>query len=133
MRTAEAAGVTGVIVGTNSADVYSAKALRGAMGSTFRVPIWTDATNEDIFRWARSRNFTTVGTCANANEVYTEIDWSVQRLLIIGSEARGLDPEIAKNLGQIIRIPMNGEVESLNLAVAAGVILFEAKRQAGGG
>ena len=131
IRTAEAAGVAGVIIGPNSADVHSAKALRGAMGSTFRMPIWSGASKDDVLAWASEQDFSTVGTSAEAKETYSDIDWTGQRLLIMGSEAHGLDPDFAGKLDQIVRIPMNGDVESLNLAVATGVILFEAKRQSG--
>ena len=129
VRTVEAAGAAGVIVSENSADPFSAKALRGSMGSAFRLPIWVNASYKDAFEWARSNGFSTVGSSINASRTYTDLDWKQRRLLILGSEARGIEPEIAAQLTESVTIPMSEKVESLNLAVAAGIIVFEARRQ----
>jgi TrmH family RNA methyltransferase len=118
-----------VIVSENSADPFSAKALRGSMGSAFRLPIWVNASYKDAFEWARSNGFSTVGSSINASRTYTDLDWKQRRLLILGSEARGIEPEIAAQLTESVTIPMSEKVESLNLAVAAGIIVFEARRQ----
>lgn len=129
LRTAEAAGVAGVIVSANSADVYSPKALRAAMGASFRVPIWTEAELGDVLQWARELGLRTTATAASTDVNYTEILWKIPRLLIFGSEARGLSESEIAGTDERIRIPMESGVESLNLAVSAGIILFEAKRQ----
>ena len=129
MRTAEAARVGGVIVSNGSADVFSPKALRAAMGSSFRLPIWENAGFDEVLLWAKERKLTATAADIAAANVYTQIDWKKPRLLIFGSEAHGLgDIELEKIDGKI-RIPMGNTVESLNLAVSAGIILFEAKRQ----
>lgn len=129
LRTAEAAGAAGVIVSTNSADVYSPKALRAAMGASFRVPIWDEAEFGDVLKWARAKNLRTTATGASTDTSYSEIDWRAPRLLIFGSEAHGLSETEMAVTDEQIRIPMESGVESLNLAVSAGIILFEAKRQ----
>ncbi len=129
LRTAEAAGAAGVIVSTNSADVYSPKALRAAMGASFRLPVWDNAYFDDVLRWAKKKKLVTTAADASAVTSYTEIVWKKPRLLILGSESHGLsDAEIA-SIDEAVKIPMENDVESLNLAVSAGIILYEAKRQ----
>ena len=129
MRTAEAAGVAGVVVSTNSADVYSPKALRAAMGASFRLPICENAAFNEVLMWAKEANLTTTAADISATNSYTQIDWKKPRLLVFGSEAHGLTSEDLEKIDEKVGIPMAKAVESLNLAVSAGVILFEARRQ----
>ena len=129
LRTAEAVDVSGVITTKNSADVFSPKALRGAMGASFRLPMWSDADFFDVLGWASEKNFTSVCADVNAQKSYLEIDWKKSRLLIFGSEAHGLSAEERSEIDESLIIPMENNVESLNLAVSCGVILFEARRQ----
>ena len=129
LRTAEAAGVAGIIVSEKSADVYSPKALRASMGSSLRLAIWENAEFNDVLSWAKAGNLTTTATDIGADQTYSSIDWKKPRLLVFGSEAHGLTVEEVNRVDETILIPMENEVESLNLAVSAGIILFEAKRQ----
>ena len=129
LRSAEAAGVAGVIVSKNSADVYSQKSIRAAMGANFRLPIWTNADFDEALEWAAEHGLTTTAADINSAEKYTEIDWKIPRLLIFGSEAHGLPENKAEIITDKIYIPMENEVESLNLAVSCGIILFEAKNR----
>jgi len=129
VRTAEAAGAAGVILSSGSADAFSPKALRSSMGSGFRVPIWEDVNLNDALKWARSNDLKTVATQAAAGSPYTELDWTLPRMILLGSEAHGLPSEEIKKADDRISIPMESQVESLNLAVACGVVLFEARRQ----
>jgi len=131
LRTAEAAGVAGIIVSQNSADPYSPKALRAAMGSTFRLPVWENANFDEVLTWAKEGNLTTTAADIAATSSYTEVDWKTPRLLVFGSEAHGLGDERLDRVKEKIYIPMENGVESLNLAVSAGIILFETKRQLG--
>lgn len=132
LRTAEATNVSGIVTTANSADVFSPKSLRGAMGAAFRLPIWTDASFTEVLDWARARNLISVAADVRARKSYLEIDWNVPRLLIFGSEAHGLSVEETTRLDETLTIPMANGVESLNLAVSAGVVLFEARRQNAG-
>lgn len=129
LRTAEAAGVAGVVVTRMSADVYSSKALRASMGAAFRIPVWTDVSFEAAVKWGREHELVTTATSANSAVAYSLLDWRQPRLLVFGSEAHGLGEDELAIVEQRIRIPMKNDVESLNLAVASGIILFEAKRQ----
>lgn len=132
LRVVEAAGTPGVIVSKNSADPFSAKAIRASMGSAFRVPIWNGAEFDEALEWARERGLVLTAADIDGDKPYPQIDWKVPRLLVFGSEAHGLAESDKKKVEDLIRIPINPTVESLNLAVSAGVILFEAKRQIGG-
>ncbi len=128
-RTAEAAGVAGLICSENSADPFSPKALRASMGSAFRLPIWHGAEIDEVFDWAIERGRRLTAADAFGDRSYTQIDWNSPRLLVFGSEAHGLSGNDKIRINDLVKIPMNSSVESLNLAVAAGVILFEARRQ----
>lgn len=129
LRAAEAAGTPGVILSKNSADPFSPKSLRGSMGSAFRIPVWTGATLDEAVEWASECQMTVTAADIAGEKAYTQIDWKRPRLLVFGSEAHGLRDADKEKIQDLIRIPMDQNVESLNLAVSAGVILFEAKRQ----
>ena len=129
LRTCEAANVAGVILTKNSADAFSPKALRGAMGASFRLPIWTDADFFEVLNWAEEKNLISICADVNAEKSYLDIDWRKAHLLIFGSEAHGLSQRERERVAESLIIPMENGVESLNLAVSTGVILFEAKRQ----
>ena len=133
LRTAEAAGATGAIATAHTTDPFSPKALRGAMGSAFRLPIWTETNYEDVLVWCARRKIQTVCTDVKGSTLHTEIDWRGPRALIIGPESTGLSTEEVSAAGAAIRIPMQGKVESLNVAVATAIVLYEAARQRGEG
>jgi TrmH family RNA methyltransferase len=131
LRTAEAAGVRAVVLTTGSADPFSPTSIRASMGSAFRMPIWENAELGQVVSWAEENNFTVTSTAGGAARAYTEVDWVLPRVLIFGPEAHGLDSNVLGNSADVISIPMTDAVESLNLAVAAGIILFEARRRSG--
>lgn len=129
LRTAEAAGATGAISTANTSDPFSPKALRGAMGSAFRLPIWTGASYTQVVDWCVARGIKTIAATAGAARAFTEFDWRDASAIIVGSESEGLTEAEIALAGEAVRIPMDGAVESLNVAVATGIILYEASRQ----
>ena len=129
VRTAEAAGARGILVSPRSADPCSPKALRASMGSAFRLPIVSGFPLEDVLSTTKEEGIRVAAIDASGRSSYLDVDWQTPRLLIFGSEAEGLPKSILSLAEETIRIPMDGNVESLNLAVSSGVILFEAKRQ----
>jgi TrmH family RNA methyltransferase len=131
LRVAEASGASAVISTRGSADLLSPKSLRGSMGSAFRLPLWDGSTFEEALGWCRERGIKTISTDAEAEATYTEIDWTTPRAVIVGPEAGGLTEAEARAADESVRIPMRAPVESLNVAVALGVILYEAARQRG--
>lgn len=132
LRTAEAAGAGGVITTKNTSDPFSPKSLRGAMGSAFRLPIWTGPGYDEMIAWCRKRGIETVCADAEATLAHTEIDWTRPVALVMGPESTGFTADEMKSATQIVKIPMHGAVESLNVSVAAGILLFEAARQRSG-
>lgn len=131
LRTAEAAGATGAIVTEGTTDIFSPKALRGAMGSSFRLPLWTGANFEVVLSWCKRRGITTVGSHLRATQTHTEIDWTRPSAIVVGAESTGLRGTEAAATDESVKIPMCAPVESLNVAVASSVILYEAARQRG--
>ncbi len=129
LRTAEAAGAAGAIISHGSADVFSPKALRAGMGSSFRLPIWDGAVLEESVAWARGLGIQVVAADISGKRSYSEVDWRRQSLVVFGSEAHGLGADQLRLADEIVTIPMQNDVESLNLAVSSGIILFEAVQQ----
>lgn len=129
LRTAEAVNVKGIIATKGTADLFSAKTIRSAMGANFRIPSWTNAEFSEVINWAKSNGIKSVCADIRSQKSYLEIGWKVPRLLIVGSEGHGLSESERLQTDESLIIPMANEVESLNVAVACGVILFEAKRQ----
>jgi TrmH family RNA methyltransferase len=129
LRTAEAAGATGTIATAHTADPFSPKALRGAMGSAFRLPVWTGMTYTDVLAWCAEHDIETVCADVRASNPYTAIDWKRPTALLLGTESTGLTPAEISAATATVTIPMHGQVESLNVAVAAAVVLYEAARQ----
>lgn len=129
LRTAEAAGVSGVVTTSDSADAFSPKSLRASMGSAFRVPVWENIDIELAFEWASKTSLKTTALDIGGGSSIYEANWRQPRLLIIGSEAHGLEKDLLVKSNEIINIPIAPSVESLNLAVSCGITLFEARRQ----
>ena len=129
LRTAEAAGATGILLSRGCADLYNPKVTRSTMGSIFRVPfVYTDDLKDAIAR-LKAQGVRVLAThLAGSVELYEE-SFTTPTAILIGNESRGLTDETAALADQAIRIPMSGSVESLNAAVAAAVCLYEARRQ----
>ncbi|MCA1592862.1 MAG: RNA methyltransferase [Acidobacteria bacterium] len=131
LRAAEAAGATAAVATRGSADLFSPGALRGSMGSAFRLPLWTGTDFGEAISWCAVRGIKTVATATHAPYVHTGIDWTLPRAVIVGPEAGGLTVDEIAAAGECVRIPMREPVESLNAAVALAVVLYEAARQRG--
>ena len=129
LRTAEAAGATGVITTKDTSDPFSPKSLRGAMGSAFRLPIWSGPSFEDAVEWCRARGIVSACADGEATTDYTDVDWSRGTAVFVGPESTGFTAEELMNADLKVKIPMRGMAESLNVSVAAGILLFEAARQ----
>jgi len=129
VRVAEAVGATGVVATEGTTDLLSPKALRGAMGSSFRLPLWTHAKFDDVLSWCRERGVCTVSADLAATQTHTDVAWTGAHAVIMGAEAGGLTEREIQLADERIRIPMQPPVESLNVAVALAVVLYEAARQ----
>lgn len=128
IRTAEAAGVSGVIMGNGTCDIYNPKVVRATMGTIFRVPfIYSDNLVETIAE-LKARNVVVYGAHLEGRDFYEE-DYKASTAFLIGNEGNGLTEQVAATADKLIRIPMMGKVESLNAAISAAVLTYEAFRQ----
>jgi TrmH family RNA methyltransferase len=129
LRTAEAAGASGAWLTGGSADAFSWKALRGSMGSAFRLPHFRVRAASAAVERLRRAGLRLVGAAAGTAAPYDQADLRGPLALFVGAEGSGLPAEVQDALDARVAVPMAGGVESLNVAVAAGVLLFEAARQ----
>lgn len=129
LRAGEAAGVTGVIMSRDCVDVYNPKVIRSTMGSVYRMPF---AYVEDLVETVNAMRKNGIHTYAahlKGKNSYEEEDYTCGTAFLIGNEGNGLRDEVADAAEIYVKIPMCGEVESLNAAVASSVLMFEAARQ----
>jgi TrmH family RNA methyltransferase len=131
VRTAEAAGATGIIALPGSADAFSPKSLRSAMGSAFRLPIVTALAAADVLAACRQHGIHSVAACGTGETLHYAYDWRQPTLLWLGNEGRGVDATLLQTSTARLRIPLQAGVESLNVASAGAAMLFEAVRQRG--
>lgn len=129
LRTAEAAGVTGIIMSKATADLYQAKTIRSTMGSIFRMPCVCVEDLGATIKELKNHNFFTFAAHLSGEKWYNEVTYKGKIAFLIGNEGNGLKDETAALADTWIRIPMEGEVESLNAAVAATILMYEAYRQ----
>jgi TrmH family RNA methyltransferase len=129
IRAAEAAGATGVILTAGSADPFGWKALRGSMGSAFRLPVASGARVDAVCQEARQLGVRVISTSPAGGSPPHEVDLAGPALVLVGGEGSGLPGDVQSSSDVLMTIPMREPVESLNVAVAAGVILYEAYRQ----
>lgn len=128
LRTAEAAGASGAYLTDGCADPFSWKALRGSMGSAFRLPHVRRLSLDEALRRLESRGIT-IAAAAASGTACDAADLRGPLALVVGPEGSGLPAEVVARAGLRVAVPMRAPVESLNVGVAAGVLLFEAARQ----
>ena len=130
IRTADAVGAAGVILVGDSTDPFSVEAVRATMGSIFSVPI-ARATPDAFLSWRKDFAGLVVGTHLKGAIDYRRPDYGSRAvLLVMGNEQQGLPDQLAASCDQLVRIPQAGRADSLNLAVATGVMLYEIRRKA---
>ena len=128
LRTAEAAGAAGVITTPETAHLFSPKALRGAMGSTLRLPSLEHKTVDEIVTRLKESTYSLLGSGPKGIS-YLKADWIQAWAVLLGQEGGGISPQWEPHLKQTVSIPMQPPVESLNVGAAAAVLLYEAFRQ----
>lgn len=129
IRSAEGAGATGVILSKESADIYNPKVIRSTMGSVFRVPFcYVEDLEETIFQM-KKQGISIYAAHLKGKEAYESFDYTKPCGFLIGNEANGLTDEVSALADTYVRIPMAGNVESLNAAIAASILMFEVARQ----
>lgn len=129
LRTAEAAGATGCLTIRGGADPFRDKAVRGSMGSIFRLPVHHGMDAAAAIAFVQRHKLQLVVADGRGAVRYTDADLRKPMALVVGAESAGVPAEWLAAANQHVRIPLAAPVESLNVAVAAGVVLFEARRQ----
>lgn len=129
IRTSEGAGMSGVILSRECVDLFNPKVVRSTMGAIFRVPFCYVEDLSMTVSKMREQGICVYGTMLEDSEGYDRIDYCGPTGIVIGNEANGISGKVADSLTGRIRIPMDGKLESLNAAVAAAVVMYEAARQ----
>lgn len=128
LRTADAAKVDAVIIANPKTDLYNPNIIRSSVGGVFTNQIATGST-QDIISFLKAQDISIYCAALQASEVYTTQDFTTATAIVMGTEATGLSDTWLQQSTQNIIIPMQGEIDSMNVSVAAGILIFEAKRQ----
>jgi RNA methyltransferase, TrmH family len=138
VRTASAAGAAGVILIGAAADPYDPAAVKASMGALFDVPVAQAATAQEFLAWSAGQQVTVAAAAARGEGSCWDVELPLPLALLLGSEGAGLPAALLDEIGPAgpagglhVRIPMTGTAESLNLAVAAGILLYEVRRRTG--
>lgn len=126
IRTAEGAGVAGIIMDRNTVDVYNPKVIRSTMGSIFRVPFIVSENLSDTIEVLQKNGIIVYAAHLKGKIYYDETNFKESSAILIGNEGNGLSYEISEKADRKIKIPMCGNVESLNASVAAAILMYEA-------
>ncbi|MCO7121585.1 RNA methyltransferase [Ihubacter massiliensis] len=128
IRTADAAGYSGVMTIKGTADLYSLKIVRAAAGSLFRMPVFSADSPSQAVSVLEAAGKTIFATGFDTDLYYYDVDMKRNIGLIIGNEGNGISPELMAMAHRIIKIPMDGDIDSLNASVAAGILMYESMR-----
>ncbi len=128
-RTAEGAGVDGIIMSQDTVDIYNPKTVRSTMGSLYRMPFLYEKDLLSVMAVLKEHEITSYAAHLKGEHNYYKEDYTRGCAFLIGNEGNGLTDELATQADTYIRIPMSGQLESLNAAVAAAILMYETKRQ----
>lgn len=129
VRTGEGAGVTGIIMNKTTVDLFNPKTIRSTMGSIYRVPFYVTEDLPNTLEHLKSKGVSLYAAHLKGVHSYDEEDYTKACGFLIGNEGNGLSDPIAKLADSYIKIPMEGNVESLNAAISASLLMYEANRQ----
>jgi 23S rRNA (guanosine2251-2'-O)-methyltransferase len=130
-RAAEVAGASGVVIPERRSASVSAAVCKASAGAVEHLSVARVRNLADWLKAAKDRDAWIYGAAADAERLYTEVDWTGRAVVVLGSEGAGLRPRVAETCDELVSIPTAGRVASLNASVAAAVILFEARRRRG--
>ena len=130
LRTADAAGVTGVLVCDPRVDIFNPNTIRSSVGCVFTVPV-VSCTSAEAIAWLQKQHIRIFTAALNAERFYHQCDMRVPAALVMGTEATGLTQQWLDVADENIMIPMRGKIDSLNVSVSTAILVFEAMRQRG--
>ena len=125
LRTADAAGLGGVICLEGSVDAYMPKVIRSTMGSIFHLPVVQNVSEADFLAMALEHQYETIATSIDGGTNIYETEIGGNLAVIVGNEANGISPTLIKSANKRCYIPMKGRAESLNVAIAAAIVIFQ--------
>lgn len=128
LRTADAIGISAVIVCDPKTDLFNPNAIRSSTGSIFRVNV-VEAKAPEVFEFLKSHGIQICAATPEASTIYTQVDWNKPSAIVVGAEHSGLSAFWKKQSDCQVKIPLRGGADSLNVSVSAAVILYEAIRQ----
>lgn len=129
IRTADAAGIAGIVLLEGCTDIFAPKAVRSAMGSLFHLPISNEQNKKEFISWCREKNWSLWSSSLEGGQSIYGEELADRTAIVIGNEAEGVSAELLSASAKRVYIPMPGKAESLNAAIAAGIILFECVRR----
>ena len=128
LRSADAAGVDGLIICNKCTDIYNPNVIRASTGALFSVPM-AEAGTEETIKWLKENKVTSLAATPHTDLLYTDVDMTKSIAIVVGTEQHGLSQQWLDHADVGIRIPMLGKIDSLNVATAATILLYEAARQ----
>ena len=128
LRTADAAGIDAVIIANPKTDLYNPNVIRSSVGGVFTVPV-AMGTSEEVLDFLQAAKANVFAAALQASKPHTEVSYTDTTAIVVGTEATGLEAIWLERANQNIRIPMRGKIDSMNVSVAAGILIFEAIRQ----
>lgn len=129
LRTADAAGVGGIILLKGTADIYAPKTVRSSMGSLFHVPVLSGVAEQEFIDNAKKAGYQLLVTALDGADNLYQADLKGRLAFVMGNEAGGVSASLLQQADKRVFIPMRGKAESLNVAMAAGIVMFEAMRR----
>lgn len=129
IRTADAAGITAVILTKGCVDIYSPKVLRSTMGSVFHMPLFQGLNVNETINLLKESGYKIIASHLKGQNNYFDEGLTGKCAIVVGNEANGISPETAEMADKLVRIPMPGKAESLNASIAASIMIYEIVRQ----
>ena len=129
LRTADAAGIGGLVLLKGCADIYAPKTVRSSMGSLFHIPVLSGVSEQEFISAAKKAGYDLLVTCLDGADNLYKADLSGRIAFVMGNEAGGVSETLLEKADKRVYIPMAGRAESLNVAMAAGIVMFEALRR----
>ncbi|MFQ3550244.1 MAG: RNA methyltransferase [Armatimonadota bacterium] len=129
LRTTDAVGVSSVLLSGDTVDPFSRRVVRGSRGAVYTVPICIHKNTSDCIKQAKTKDIQIIATSANTETFYTSIDFTKPSIIVVGNEHTGISEEVRNTADKTVKIPMLGKINSLNIAVAASIMMYEVVRQ----
>lgn len=129
IRSADAVGASGVVLARGTVDLYNPKVIRSTMGSMFHLPVVQSDDARESIQYLKQRKIRILATDMAASQEYYSADFKSPCAILVGNEGAGLDKEIIQLADEVVKIPMPGKAESLNVGISTAVVLYEALRQ----